>query len=205
MILHHYWRSSASYRVRIALNLKGLSADFVSVDLVAGEQGGSAYREKNPQGLVPLLEDGPLRINQSLAIIDYLEAVHPEPAVFPSAPSERARALSMAYAIAMEIHPLCNLSVLKRIEALGGADARLQWNREAITKGLDSLEKSLPDSGFCVGSRPSIADICLVPQLYNARRWELDLDRWPQAMRIEAVCLALPAFAAAHPERHKPA
>ena len=207
MILHHYWRSTASYRVRIALNLKGVEAELRPVDLAAGDHLAPDFMAIAPRGFVPVLEDGALRLGQSLAIIDYLDALHPDTPMLPREPAERARATMLAHMVVIDIHPVCNLTVLKEVGRIADGDAgeaRLAWNRHFITAGLDALEPLLPGSGFCAGDLPTLPELCLVPQLYNARRWEMDVERWPRSARIERECLALPAFDAARPERHEP-
>lgn len=207
-ILFDYWRSSASYRVRIALNLKGLTFETVSVDLRAGEQQGEGYRRRNPQGLVPMLQVGEDRIAQSLAIIDYLDARFPEPPLLPHAASERAHVLSLALSIACDVHPLNNLRVLNYLKnELGqGEEARDAWYAHWVTEGLRALEATAaPRSGrFLFGDEPSLADVCLVPQLYNARRFDVPLDAFPLLTRIEAEANKLEAFDAAHPDRVAP-
>ncbi len=208
LTLFSYWRSSAAYRVRIALNLKGLSYRTVPVNLLAdgGEQHRAAFRELNPQRLVPVLVHGERVFRQSLAIIEYLDAVWPEPPLVPEAPRERARALALAQLIACDIHPIANLRVLRYLEREFGADEeqRAKWCRHWIVEGLSAMETLLEDNpstgSFCEGDEPTVADCCLVPQLYNARRYGVDLSRFPTLTRIEAACLARPAFRDAAPE-----
>lgn len=204
-VLFDYFRSSASYRVRIALNLKGVEYERVSVDLRRAEQQGAGYRARNPQGFVPMLEVGGLRITQSLSIIDWLDAAHPEPKLIPADAAERAHVLSLALIVACDIHPLNNLRVLKY---LGGAlgqeeERRSAWYRHWVAEGLAALEaQAAPRAGrFLVGDAPTLADVCLVPQLFNARRFEVPLDAYPTLLRAEAEAAGLEAFAAAHPER----
>ncbi len=204
MKLYTYWRSSAAYRVRIAFNLKGLAREDSFVSLVAGDQTGPAYTAKNPQALVPALElaDGTV-LSQSLAIIDWLEATHPEPPLLPADPLARARALELAHIVAMEIHPVNNLRVLT---ALGDrfdadADARLAWMHHWMRLGFDAVAARLPGTRYALSDdSPGLADCCLIPQVYNARRWGLDLTPWPRITAVEAACLDLPAFAEAAPE-----
>ncbi|MGP1273875.1 MAG: maleylacetoacetate isomerase [Caulobacterales bacterium] len=205
MILHGYFRSSAAWRIRIALGLKGLEAQHVSHHLRKGEQRSDAYLKLNPQGLVPALEtdDGAV-LTQSLAIIEYLDTLKAEPRLIPADPIEAAKVRSFALAIACEIHPLQNLRVLKKLGAMGHDEAAVQgWAREVIADGLAALEivASAEKGPFCFGDAPTLADICLVPQLGNARRFGVDLSAYPRLMAAEAACQALDAFAAATPDR----
>lgn len=205
MKLYTYYRSSAAYRVRIALNLKGLSYEAIPVHLVknGGEQRGEAYLQKNPQGLVPLLEDDAVLINQSLAIIEYLEEKHPQPALLPSDANLRAQTRSLAHMIAMDIHPLNNLRVLQYLSAeLKISDEQKSaWYRHWVEQGFAAIETRLSGkTAFCVGAQPTMADVCLVPQVYNAARFNVDLKRYPEILRINQNCLSLPAFADAAPE-----
>jgi maleylacetoacetate isomerase len=180
ILLHDYWRSSASYRVRIALHLKGLAFERAAVDLLSGAQKREDYLGLNPQGLVPMLEIDGRRLVQSLAIIDYLEATRPEPALVPRDPAARAHVLAMAQLIASDIHPLNNLRVLKYLTGPLGQDeaAKSAWIARWISDGLAALEAmAAPGAGrFLFGDAPTVADICLVPQLYNARRFAVPLD-----------------------------
>jgi maleylacetoacetate isomerase len=206
-VLYDYWRSSASYRVRIALNLKGLGYDAVSVDLRAGEQRGAAHLARNPQGFVPALDiDGAL-LTQSLAILQYLDATRPEPPLVPADPRERARQAAVAHAIALDIHPVCNLSVADTaVDWVDGDETtrnatRLAWMQTFITRGLDAVEALLPEGdAFAFGPAPALPDLCIAPQVYNARRWDLDPARWPKLARVDRVCAQHPAFRAAAPE-----
>jgi len=207
MQLYSYFRSSAAYRVRIALGLKGVAFEYVPVHLVKGEQRDDRYRALNPQSLVPVLIDEGRVITQSLAIIEYLEERHPNPRLLPGAPAERARVRSIALSIACEIHPLDNLRVLQYlVRTLGvSEEAKNVWYRHWIDLGLSALESQLANDRatgtFCHGETPSLADICLVPQLANARRYNIPLDAYPTLTRIDSSCRALDAFAVAAPER----
>jgi len=205
--LYNYFRSSAAYRVRIALALKGLAYEYISVHLTRGEQRAAGYVAINPQSLVPFLEDGDVRTAQSLAIIEYVEERHPSPPLLPATPEARARVRAIALAIACDIHPLNNLRVLRYITKVLGADdeAKNAWYRHWVEVGLSALETQLSsdtETGtFCHGDTPTLADVCLVPQLANARRYDIALDAWPTLLSIDERCRALPAFAAAAPER----
>lgn len=207
--LHGYWRSTAAWRVRIALNLKGLAYESVPVHLLrdGGQQHADAFRSLNPQELVPVLVDGERVIRQSLAIIEYLDELHPAPPLLPAGARDRARVRALALTVACDIHPLNNLRVLRYLEQpLEVAPAqREDWVRHWISEGLGAIEAMLaehPSTGdFCEGDLPGLADCCLVPQLYNARRFGLDLAAFPSVLRIEANCNVLPAFRSAIPER----
>jgi maleylpyruvate isomerase len=207
--LYGYFRSSASYRVRIALNLKGRHYDFQSVHLSrgGGEQFSPEFRGVNPQSLVPVLEDGAKRFTQSLAIIEYLEDKYPDPALLPSEPAARARVRALALSIACDVHPLNNLRVLGYLTRELGAseEAKGRWYQHWVTLGLQALEAQVashPDTGlFCHGDTPGLADCCLVPQLFNARRFQCDLSGYPTLLAIEQRCEAMSAFRDAAPER----
>ncbi|WP_300973597.1 maleylacetoacetate isomerase [Sphingomonas sp. LHG3406-1] len=204
IVLHDYFRSSASYRVRIALNLKGLSYEQHHVSLAKGEQKDAAYTDINPQGFVPMLEWDELRLTQSLAIFDFLDAQVKEPPFVPSDPEGRAHVLALALTIACDIHPLNNLRVLKYLKTeLGQEQAAVDgWYRHWVEEGLAALEAlAAPKAGrFLYGDQLSMADICLVPQLYNGRRFDVPMDAYPTLLSAEASALALPAFKAAHPD-----
>ena len=204
--LYGYWRSSAAYRVRIALALKGLAYESVEVNLLAGEQRDAAFRARNPQGLVPALEIDGAVIGQSLAIIDYLDALYPDPPLVPRDALARARVLGQALVIAADIHPITNLRVLNRLADQFGADqpAKDDWYRHWIAEGFTALEALAGDGPFLGGDSLNLADVCLVPQMYNARRFALPLDAYPKLVAADAAAQALPAIAAVAPERVKP-
>ena len=207
-LLYGYWRSSAAYRVRIALNLKGIAYEEAPVHLVrdGGEQHRPDYRALNPQGLVPALRTDDGLITQSLAIVEYLEETVPTPPLLPADAPGRARVRSLAQIVACDIHPLQNLRVLQYLTGeLGVSDEqRLAWIRQWIEAGLGALEARLAGSSatgtYCHGENPGLADLCLVPQLYNAVRFECEPDAWPTVARINDACLALDAFRRAAPE-----
>jgi maleylacetoacetate isomerase len=207
LTLYDYYRSSASYRVRIALNLKGLAYERVPVNLLEDEQKADEYRARNPQGFVPMLEAGEERLTQSLAIISWLEWKYPAPPLLPAAPSPRSHVFALALAVAADIHPLNNLRVLKRLSAMGvDQAARDEWYRHWIVEGFAALEAlAAPRAGrFLHGDTPSLADICLVPQMFNARRFDVPLDAYPTLLRADAEATALAPVAAAHPDRVAP-
>ena len=206
--LYSFWRSSASYRVRIALNLKGLEYEYAPVHLTkdGGEQNQPAYRALNPQGRVPLLVHGDFRLAQSLAILDYLESLRPDPALLPADPQPRARVLAFCHAIASDIQPLQNTGPVKYLGDQFGADEarKAGWIRHWIQRGLEALEQEragAPDSTCVFGDAPTWADCVLVPQMYNAERWGCDLTQFPRLHGIAQRLRQLPAFAAAHPDR----
>ena len=206
-VFHEYWRSSAAYRVRIVLNLKGVAYRSHPVDLTRGEQGADAYHALNPQEFVPTLEIDGHVLTQSLAIIDYLDATHKDPPMVSSDPARRAKTLAQALIVAADIHPLNNLRVLNALRSQWGADdARVgQWARQWIAPGFAALEATAPEDGLFGGASPDLADVCLVPQMYNARRFELDLSPYPRLVRIDAALCALDPIARAAPENAKPA
>jgi maleylpyruvate isomerase len=209
MKLYNFFRSSASYRVRIALNLKRLGYEYAPVHLTrgGGQQFAADFLGMNPQSLVPVLEDGDERLTQSLAIIEYLEEAYPEPALLPKNHAERARVRGLSLSIACEIHPLNNLRVLGYLtRELAVSDAaKTRWYQHWVRLGLEALEAELarsPYTGrYCHGESPGLADCCLVPQIFNARRFDCDLSRYPTLLRVEASCNALTAFRDAAPER----
>jgi maleylpyruvate isomerase len=208
MKLYGYFRSSAAWRVRIALRLKGIAVEHAFRHLRKGEQRSPDFLALNPQGLVPALQldSGGAVLTQSLAICEYLEETHPEPPLLPGEPVARARVRAFALAIACDIHPVQNLKVLNRLKELGqtqeGANA---WAHDTIAEGLAACEALLRAEGgagpFCFGERPGLADLCLVPQLYNARRFGVDLTALPRLLAAEAACNTLPAFQDAAPEQ----
>ena len=204
LTLHGYWRSGAAWRVRIGLALKGLDHTAVAHDLRRGEQASPAYRALNPQGLVPALDTGEAVLTQSLAILEWLEDVCPTPALLPADPLARAQVRGLAQLIASDVHPLHNLRVLQALRQDFGADeAQVQaWIGGWIGKGLTALEAQVARHGgrFAYGDAPTIADCCLVPQVYAARRFKVDLADFPRVVAIEAHCAALPAFQRAHPD-----
>jgi maleylpyruvate isomerase len=204
MKLYGYFRSSAAYRVRIALNLKSFAVEHGPVHLLkgGGEQRSDAFRALNPQGLVPALEldDGTV-LSQSLAIIEYLEAVRPFPRLIPTDPILAAKVRAVALAIACEIHPLNNLRVLSYLKGeFGQTEAAInEWYQHWVRDGLDAIETLIEADPFCIGTGPTLADICLVPQVFNARRYRVDLDRFPKIIAVDRHCAAIEAFAAALP------
>jgi maleylpyruvate isomerase len=205
MKLYGYYRSSAAYRVRIALNLKGLAFEGAFVHLRKGEQRAADYLKLNPQGLVPTFVDGEATLTQSLAILEYLEEVHPRPALLPRDPADRARVRALSLTVACDIHPLNNLKVLQYLQKELGLDeaARNAWYHRWVHDGFKAMEAQLAASEtgrFCHGDQPGMADVCLVPQVYNAERLKADLAAYPTIRRIAAEARALPAFAQAAPE-----
>ena len=204
--LYSFWRSSACYRVRIALNLKRVAFETVAVNLPGNQQHEAAFKEVNPQEIIPVVMHGGRVLRQSLAIMEYLDETWPENPLLPSVARDRQRSRAIAQAIACEIHPLNNLRVMKYLETTFGAnqDQRETWMRHWITEGFDALEKVLADNpstgAFCEGDRPTIADCCLVPQVYNAKRFGVDMAPYANIERINADCLALEAFDRARPE-----
>ena len=200
--LYSYWRSSAAYRVRIALNLKRIEHTIVPVDLAAGQQAEADYRGRNPQGLVPLLEDGDVRLTQSQAIVEYLDERYPEPALYPAAALERAGVRAFAGAIACDIHPLNNLRVLRYLKGPLGQDTAAvnAWYAHWIWAGFSALEAEASSGPYVFGDTVTAADLFLIPQIYNARRFEIALDDFPKLLAVDAACATLPAFRDAAPE-----
>ena len=203
--LYAYWRSSASYRVRIALALKGLAYEVKAIDLTQDAQSGVGFTMLNSQGLVPFLIDGDAGLNQSLAIIEYLDEVYPEPPLLPADALGRARVRGVALQIACDIHPLNNLRVLKYLKVPLGhdQDAVDTWYRHWVETGFTALEEvaEAATGAYLFGDTPTLADICLAPQMWNARRLQADIARFPKLVAIDTRLNALPAFAAAKPER----
>lgn len=206
MKLYGYFRSSAAYRVRIALNWKGVAHEQAFVHLLrdGGGQNSPEYAARNPQKLVPALDlDGGETLTQSLAIIEYLEEVYPEPPLLPGDAVARARVRAIAQAVACDIHPLNNLRVLRYLRHQMSRDKEAvdEWYRHWIVTGFDAIEQMIGEDGFCAGGQVTLADVCLMPQIFNARRYHIDLVAWPHIGRVEEVCGALPAFVEAHPDR----
>ena len=204
MKLHGYFRSAASYRVRIALNLKGLGADHLTHHLRKGEQRAASYLALNPQGFVPTLEADGAVITQSLAIIEWLDETHPDPPLLPHQPLARAKVRAFAQVLACDTHPVQNLKVLNRLRELGQPEQEVTaWAAWANREGLGACEALIrhEPGPFCFGSLPTLADLCLVPQLGNARRFGVDVGAFPRLLQAEAAAKALPAFADAAPER----
>jgi maleylpyruvate isomerase len=209
MKLYTYFRSSAAYRVRIALNLKGLAYDAAPIHLLrnGGEQLADAYRSINPSALLPTLDDDGALIGQSLAIIEYLEETHPQTPLLPADALGRARVRSLALTVAADTHPLGNLRVLKYLKGELGVseEVKLGWQQHWLRLGMATLEAELstdPRTGrYCHGDTPTLADCCLVPQVFSAQRFQVDMTPYPTVMRIHAACAALPAFQQAHPSQ----
>lgn len=204
MRLYGYWRSGAAYRLRIAFGLKGLEWEDAPVHLVKGEQREETFLRLNPLGLVPalVLDDGTV-LTQSLAILDWLDRTHPEPPLLPQDAVARAQAMAAGMAIAVDTHPIQNVGVVGHLKAAYGADDQggIDWMCHWMARGFAALQQMCrPDTPFAFGDAPGYADLCLVPQLYNAHRWGMDLSPYPRLTEIEARCLALPAFDAARPE-----
>lgn len=205
MLLYDYFRSSAAYRVRIALNLKGVDYDRHEVMLLENQQRTPGHLAINPQGLVPALEADGMVLTQSLAIIDWLDTRYPEPRLIPADPKARADALARALVIGMDIHPLNNLRVMRRLKEMGiDEEARNDWTRHWIAEGFTALEAMAGEGRFLGGDAPGVADVFLIPQMFNARRFDMALDAYPKLVAIDAAATALPAFVAAHPDNVAP-
>ncbi|MBY5650659.1 maleylacetoacetate isomerase [Rhizobium leguminosarum] len=207
VVLYDYWRSSASYRVRIALNLLGIDYKTVPINLLDGAHKTPEYLALNPQGLVPTLVIDGKTLTQSLAIIEYLAELRPEYGLLPPDIADRQKVRALAYAVAMDIHPICNLHVVSYLMSMTDkADAREEWMKHFISDGLGKLEAMIgkADGAFSFGDAPTMADLCLVPQVYNARRWGVELTAFKRIVAIDGRCAELPAFQAAHPDRVKP-
>ncbi len=204
-VLYDYWRSSASYRVRIALNLAGIDWQSVPVDLVAGDHRSAEHLARNPQGLVPVLQIDGHSLTQSLAILHYLDSTR-DLGLLPTDPLQRARVEALAHSVAIDVHPVCNLSVVKHATA-GEEPARTEWMQHFIRPGLAAFEALLAgfeQAPYCTGNTPSLADICLMPQLYNAERWGADFSGCPRIIQAAEACHKHPAFMAAHPDAMQP-
>lgn len=204
LVLHGYWRATSPYRVRIALNLKGLAYEQVGVNLVTGEQQGEAYAALNPQKLTPTLVADGLVLQQSLAIIEWLEEAHPEPPLLPKAAADRAVVRAMADIIACDIHPLNNQRILKALAGMGHDEtARDAWIHRWIGDGFAALETMIGQhgQGFAFGPTPTLADCCLIPQVYSANRFKLDMSPYPKIQAVAARCAEIEAFIAAQPDR----
>lgn len=203
MKLYSYWRSTTSYRVRIALNMKGIAFETIPVNLVNGEQTSATYAALNPAKAVPtLVTDNGLVLTQSLAIMDYLEGIAPTPALLPSDAALRARVLAATLVLASDVHPVNNLRITKQLKTMGHSqDDCTEWMQHWMAEGFTAFQALIdPDTPFCFGDAPTFADICLIPQLYNAHRWGLDLAPFTRLTDIEARCLAFKPFDAARPE-----
>jgi maleylacetoacetate isomerase len=208
-VLFDYWRSSASYRLRIALNMAAVPYRSISIDLTKGEQKSPEHLARNPQGFVPVLVIDGLRLTQSLAILDYLDTTR-DLNLLPVDPAARAQAQALAHVIAVDLHPVCNLQVAAFAAKLtdNRDGAREEWMRRFIRPGLQAFETLLEaydQTPYCCGDAPGLADICLMPQMYNARRWGVEIDDLPRVLKVEVACANHPAFAAAHPDAVQPA
>ncbi len=208
LVLHSYWRATAPYRVRIGLRLKGLDFRYSPVNLLGAEQRGEAYGAINPQHLVPTLETGDGVMTQSLAILEWLEETYPEPPLLPESPSERATVRAIATMIACDVHPLNNLRVLQALAELGhpmGGPQQAAWGSKWINDGFEALEPIVArhGEGFAFGATPTIADCCLIPQIWSSSRFGVDMGRFPALAAVAASAAEHPAFIAAHPE-HQP-
>lgn len=207
MKLYTYFRSSAAYRVRIALNLKGIQYESLAVNLLKGEQKGEAFSSVNPQKRLPALDIGGPVLTQSPAILEYLDEAHPEPPLLPVGAVNRAKVRAIAAIVACDIHPLNNLRVLKYLKRDLGLNEQTKdhWYRHWILEGFDALEAMAGEGRYLGGDAPGIADCCLVPQMYNARRFDVQLEAFPRLVAIDAACMELEPFQKAHPDAVKPA
>lgn len=205
IILHDYWRSTASYRVRLALNLKGVDFELRSVNLLDGDHKQAPYIDQNPMGLVPTLSVGDSQLTQSLAIIDYLDATYPYPAMVPKDPIKRSHTLAQALIVAADIHPINNMAIGNYLKEHFGVDQDgvVKWMHHWMKRGFDALEQQAPQNGLFGGTSPNLADLCLIPQLYNARRFTMDLKDYPKLTRIDRQCAELEAFQKSTPEQVK--
>ena len=207
VVLFDFWRSSASYRLRIALNLAGIAYKSVPVDLPSKQHKTPEHLERNPQGFVPVLDIDGLRMTQSLAILDYLDQTRGL-GLLPQEPAARAKATALAHAIAVDIHPVCNLQVAAyAVEITGREEARADWMKRFIRPGMVAFEKLLEgfeQNPYCCGNQPGLSDICLMPQVYNANRWGAAIDDLPRVSAVAKACAEHPAFAAAHPDKWQP-
>ena len=207
-VLFDFWRSSASYRLRIALNLGGIPFRAVPIDLTRNEQKSPEHLARNPQGFVPVLDIDGLRLTQSLAILEYLDTTR-NLGLLPADPAERVKVQALAHCVAVDVHPVCNLQVAAYAAKLTGNrdGVREGWMRRFIRPGLEAFEVLLAgfqQTPYCCGDQPGLADICLMPQLYNARRWEVEFDDLTRIVQVEAACADNPAFTAAHPDMARP-
>lgn len=202
MKLYSYFRSSAAYRVRIAMNLKGIDYEMAPVNLLTGEQKSDDYKQLNAEGLVPALETDQGVLTQSLAILEWLEELYPDPSIFPGDAWLRARARSLAYAVSCDIHPVNNLRVLKYLqsEMQQSDESKITWYKHWINTGFTALEQKLTKQTYCCGKQPSVADICLVPQVFNALRFKVDMESYPKISGVYERCNRLKPFIDAAPE-----
>ena len=202
MKLYSYFRSSAAYRVRIALNLKGIEYEMVPVNLLTGEQKSDDYKSLNAEGLVPVLETDQGLLTQSLAMLEWLEEQHPQPSILPGDSWQRAQARSLAYAVSCDIHPVNNLRILKYLQndMQQSDEDKIGWYKHWINTGFNALEQKLAEHKYCCGDQPTIADICLVPQVFNALRFKMDMDAYPKISKIYERCNQLKPFIDAAPE-----
>ena len=208
IVLYDFWRSSASYRLRIAMALGGIAYHSIAIDLPSQQHKTDAHLARNPQGFVPVLDIDGLRLTQSLAILDYLDETRAL-GLLPKGAGPRAQVRALAHCVAIDVHPVCNLQVAAHaVKITGREDARAAWMQRFIRPGMQAFEGLLNNfapAPFCAGDTPGLADICLMPQVYNARRWGAEIDDLPRTMAVVRACEAHPAFQAAHPDMHPPA